>query len=92
MTDYVHFNPEFDDLPLIQVAALKLDDSDIAFQSDLSYMRLLLMEIHLQAVYGGPAKAFPEVLTDELDWVLAETAGIKDTISDLEREFRWSDV
>lgn len=92
MTDYVHFNPEFDDLPLIQVAALKLDDSDIAFQSDLSYMRLLLMEIHLQAVYGGPAKPFPEVLTDELDWVLVETAGIKDTIRDLEREFRWSDV
>lgn len=87
MTDYVHLNPEFDDLPLIQVAALKVDDSDIAFQSDLSYMRLLLLEIHMQAVYGGTAKPFPEVLTDELDWVFVETAGIRDAVSEM--EFRW---
>jgi hypothetical protein len=85
MTDYVHLNPEFNDLPLLRVTPLKVDDDDIAFQSDISYMRVLLHEVHMQAAYGGRAQPFPIVLTDELDHALLELTRIKAAVAELSR-------
>ena len=81
----VYWNDKFADLPLLQLKPCPMDDSDVAFHSDMSYCRELLLEIHLQAVDGGRVTPFPIVLSDELDHALVELAGIKDHIKAMAR-------
>lgn len=75
MTD--HVDSAFDDLPLLRISKAAVDDSDIDFDSDMSYCRELLLEIQLQAIATGMATPFPLVLSDELDHALTELVGIK---------------
>ena len=86
MTDYVHLNPEFDDLPVLRVAASKMDDSDIEFQSHMSYLQDLLTDIELRAsCHGVRVQPFPIMLTGDLDHAFAEFFNLKSSIEDFSR-------
>lgn len=73
------------DLPVLINQPSPVDDSDIKFDSDISYFKDLLMEIQLQSLGGGKARPFPIVLSDELDHAMAELAGIKYHIREMRR-------
>lgn len=71
----VYWDDKYADLPLLQCKP-GVDDSQIAFDNDLAYCRVLLEEIQMQGVRGSTCAPFPIVLTDELDHALIELKGI----------------
>ncbi len=48
-------NPDFDDLPTVQVLSARINDDEIDFISDLRYLRDLKIEIFAHASVFGPA-------------------------------------
>lgn len=79
------WNKQYQDIPLFITKPCPVDDDDIAFASDISYFKDLLMEIQLQTLGGGQPRPFPLVLSDELDHAMAELAGIKYHIREMRR-------
>lgn len=45
MTDYVHFNPAYDDLPMLPSKRDQMTDETREFDSKIAYMRDLLKEV-----------------------------------------------
>ena len=54
-------NPEFDDLPTVQVLSARISDDEIDFISDMHYLRDLQNEIFTRAILSkSPIPALPE--------------------------------
>lgn len=63
------WNAKFQDLPTIHIPAAPMSDDDIAFHSDMSYMRDLLHAIVFQASQGGHCSPWPDDLSTHFKWI-----------------------
>lgn len=85
MTIYIRVNPEFDDLPLLQSAPAEMSDADVAFHSDLTYLRDLLTDLGDQAHQLGRARDIPPPWSDQLDAAIHEVKLLDKRIRECDR-------